>query len=156
MFSYRELFSMHSPGAAISRRVMGVVICFLLSACASDLIGLDDPEPRQRTGQCKVITASEYQVLFNGIATGRNFAIFSKLTNDRQPKGPYQLMSVRFDTVDQSAQWGIIRLNGMPVDAADTFFETSPGVYENLTRLMQFPSCAGRITSIQQRLLFKK
>jgi len=63
---------------------------------------------------------------------------------------------LRFDFFDKSGTWGVINLNGNQVDAADTFFETTAGVYENLTRLIQFPSCAGRIVSIQQRLLFKK
>jgi hypothetical protein len=156
MILSHEIFSLRLSASQFCCRGLCVAICCLLSACASGLMGMDDPEPPRRTGQCKVITVNEYEALFSGLSAGQNFAIFSKLANDRQPKGPYELMTLRFDTVDQSGKWGVISLNGTQVDAADTFFETSPGVYENLTRLMQFPSCAGRITSIQQRLLFKK
>lgn len=117
---------------------------------------MDEPEPRQREGQCKVITAGEYEEVLKNAAVGKNFAIFSKRLNDRQPKGPFQLLSLRFDSYDQSGAWGVINMNGTQVDAADTFFETTPGVYENLTRLIRFPSCTGRIINIQQRLLFKK
>ena len=149
-------FVRHSLSAVFCRLGVRLSAVLLLSGCASGMISMDDPEPRQRPGQCKVITASEYEELLKKAALGKNFAIFSKIMNDRQPRGPFTLVSLRFDSFDKSGTWGVINLNGNQVDAADTFFETTTGVYENLTRLMQFPSCAGRIVSIQQRLLFKK
>jgi len=156
MSSIQRPFVPHSPSAVVCRLGTCLFIFLILSGCASGLIGADDPEPRQRPGQCKVITASEYEEFLKKAATGKNFAIFSKIMNDRQPKGPFTLVSLRFDFFDKSGTWGVINLNGNQVDAADTFLETTTGVYENLTRLIQFPSCAGRIVSIQQRLLFKK
>ena len=156
MFLNCEIFTFRAPASAFGRCTLTLSISFLLSSCAPALISLDDPEPRRRSGQCKVITANEYEILSERLYLSRNFAIFSKITNDLQPKGPYQLMSLRFDSVDQSGRWGIISMNGVQVDTADTFLETGPGVYENLTRLMQFPSCSGRITNIQKRLFFKK
>ena len=156
MSSYQRPLITHSRGAVFIRLGLCLSLFLLLTGCASGLISLDDIEPRQRPGQCKVITAGEYEEVFKKLVVGKNFAFFSKSMNDRQPKGPFALVSLRFDSYDQSGNWGMINLNGTQVDAADTFFETSPGVYENLTRLIQFPSCAGRIVSIQQRLLFKK
>ena len=156
MSSNQGPFTLRLPTATYSRLRVAVFPVFLLSGCTADLISVDDPEPRQRPGQCKVITHGEYEALFKKTFAGQNFAIFSKLMNDRQPKGPFKLVALRFDSYGQSTTWGVINLNGTQVDAADTFFETTPGVYENLTRLMRFPSCDGRIVSIQQRLLFKK
>jgi hypothetical protein len=155
LLSQRPLI-LHSAKVVFCRLGVCLSILFLLSGCTSNLIGADDPEPRQRSGQCKIITVGEYEELLRKSFTGQNFAIFSKIKNDREPKGPFTLASLRFDFYDKSGTWGVIYLNGIQVDAADTFFETKPGIYENLTKLIHFPSCAGRIVSIQQRLLFKK
>lgn len=159
-----ENYTAGSPLGHVCRRCLRLMICIFLSSCTYAPTAIDDPEPPQRTGQCKVIKISEYEQILTGLAIGNqvrgdigwNFAIFTKRSGDRQPKGPYQLVSLNFDKVDKLGAWGIISLNGTQVDAADTFFETSPGVYENLTQLMEFPSCAGRITNIQHRLLFEK
>jgi hypothetical protein len=107
-----------------------------------------DPGPSSRPGQCKVIRRAEYEDVLKLNLVGKRYATFSKLRNDVKPAGPYKVQTIQF-LVDRG-QWGVILINGIALDTADVMLEISQGSFLNLTNLISFPSCKGRITDIQR------
>jgi hypothetical protein len=145
-----KLIKIRSAGLMIS-----VMAALTLGGCAFDS-ELSDAAPVMPRDQCRVFSQAEYQKVVQRNFIGKNFALFSKVRHDTKPRGPYVLKNLKFDSSGQPDTMGVLNFNGMKIDAADTFMETSDGTYVNLTKLIDFPSCASQTMKIQQRLLLKR